>query len=87
MTPVMIPRQNHCLATAGIVVAAAVQRLEMALHCSIRQCVRVDYREGVLVLRGQAKSYYHKQLIQEAVRGIKGVEDIENSVDVIDSDR
>jgi osmotically-inducible protein OsmY len=83
----MIPCQNHCLANACNIVAAAVRRLEQALHGSIRQYVRVDYREGVLVLRGQAKSYYHKQLIQEAVRGIDGVEDIENSVNATDSNR
>lgn len=87
MTPVMIPCQNHCLASAGNVAAAAVRRLEEALHSSVRRCVRIDFREGVLVLRGHAKSYYHKQLIQEAVRGIEGVEDIDNSVDVTDSIR
>lgn len=85
MTPVMVPCQNHCLTTASNVVTAAVRRLEEALHCSIRQCVRVDYREGVLVLRGRARSFYHKQLVQEAVRGIDGVKDIENSIDVTDS--
>ena len=76
--------QNQCLATAGDVIADAIRRLEAALHSSIRRCVQIDFYEGVLIVRGQAKSYYHKQLIQEAVRGIDGVEDIVNSVEVTD---
>ena len=87
MMPVMIRCQNHSLSAAGNVVAAAVARLEQTLHCSIRDCVRIDFREGVLFLRGQARSYYHKQLIQEAVRGIDGVDDIVNLVEVSDSVR
>lgn len=81
----MIPCQNHCPATVGSVAAEAISRLEMALHGSICQYVQIEFCEGLLVLRGQAKSYYHKQLIQESVRGIKGVEAILNSVEVTDS--
>jgi osmotically-inducible protein OsmY len=44
------------------------------LHC--------DHHEGVLVLRGQVPSYYYKQMAQEAVRNIQGVEMILNAVDV-----
>jgi osmotically-inducible protein OsmY len=33
--------------------------------------------QGVLFLRGQLPSYYHKQLAQEAVREMVGVNEIE----------
>jgi osmotically-inducible protein OsmY len=80
--PVLVPREVRRAPTSGNVIADAMQRLEKALHVSALQRVRVDFREGVLFLRGQARSYYHKQLIQESVRGIDGVERIVNSVDV-----
>ena len=42
-----------------------------------------EYEDGVLFLRGQVPSYYHKQLIQEAVIGIKGVAQVKNEVEVV----
>ena len=87
MMSVMISCQNHCCLASSGVIAAAATRLEKVLHGSIRDCIRIDFREGVLFLGGRARSYYHKQLIQEAVRGIDGVDDIVNSVEVTASDR
>jgi osmotically-inducible protein OsmY len=42
-----------------------------------------EYHEGVLLLRGQVHTYYHKQLAQEAVRDIQGIESIANVVKVV----
>ncbi|TVS14535.1 MAG: BON domain-containing protein [Planctomycetaceae bacterium] len=42
-----------------------------------------EYHEGVLMLRGQVCTYYHKQLAQEAVRDIQGIESIANGVKVV----
>lgn len=42
-----------------------------------------EYHEGVLMLRGQVSTYYYKQLAQEAVRDIQGIESIVNVVKVV----
>ena len=42
-----------------------------------------EFHDGVLVLRGRSKSYYRKQLAQEAVRGIDGVVQVVNEIEVI----
>ena len=41
-----------------------------------------ECREGVLMLRGQVSTYYHKQLAQEAVRDIPGIASVMNGVKV-----
>ena len=45
--------------------------------------VACDCREGVLVLRGCLPSYYLKQIAQEAVAGLEGVERIDNQIQVV----
>ena len=42
-----------------------------------------EYHKGVLVLRGHVSTYYHKQLAQEAVRDIQGIESVVNVVEVV----
>ncbi len=37
---------------------------------------------GVLSLRGRLPSFYHKQLAQQAVAGVKGVSQIINEIEV-----
>lgn len=37
---------------------------------------------GVLLLRGRLPSFYHKQLAQQAVAGVKGVSRIVNEIEV-----
>ncbi len=41
-----------------------------------------EFTEGVLVLRGRTRSFYHKQLAQESVRSVKGVTHVENRIEV-----
>jgi len=45
--------------------------------------VACDCREGVLVLRGCLPSYYLKQVAQEVVARLEGVERIENQIEVL----
>jgi len=40
------------------------------------------YERGVLFLRGQLPTYFHRQLAQEAVRRIEGVTRIINQIEV-----
>lgn len=45
--------------------------------------VSCEYRDGVLVLRGCLASYYLKQLAQEVVTHLDGVERVDNEVQVL----
>jgi osmotically-inducible protein OsmY len=44
--------------------------------------LRFETEEGRVVLRGVVKSYYQKQMAQEALRKLDGVERIENELEV-----
>jgi len=43
------------------------------------------YEEGCLTLRGCVPSFYLKQVLQELMRGIEQVDQIQNDVDVVSS--
>lgn len=47
-----------------------------------RRNLRFEALEGRVVLRGTVKSYYHKQMAQEALRRLEGVDLIENHLEV-----
>jgi osmotically-inducible protein OsmY len=47
-----------------------------------RRNVHFEAREGHVVLRGTVKSYYQKQMAQEALRRLEGVDQIENQLEV-----
>lgn len=59
------------------------QQLVLSSSYAEVRCIRCEVRDGVLYLRGQVTSYYSKQLTQEAVRSMKGVDAIENCVEVV----
>ncbi|NLE39900.1 MAG: BON domain-containing protein [Pirellulaceae bacterium] len=59
----------------------ARRRLAKSTHVSIRK-VTCRYHEGVLLLHGRVSSYYAKQLAQEVVRDLDGVEEIDNRIEV-----
>jgi osmotically-inducible protein OsmY len=44
--------------------------------------VRVETMEGRVVLKGSVNSFFQKQMAQEAIRRIDGVERIENLLEV-----
>ena len=43
----------------------------------------VQFNEGEVTLRGEVYSYYEKQVIQESIRHVTGVQRIQNLVDVV----
>jgi osmotically-inducible protein OsmY len=45
--------------------------------------ISCGYRDGVLVLQGCLPTYYLKQIAQETVSLLEGVERIENQIEVI----
>ena len=65
-----------------------VQAAENQLERSPCQCVRglvCEYCAGLLVLRGRVPSYYYKQVAQETVKGIEGVDRVVNDTEVVAS--
>lgn len=61
---------------------AAKDRLKRMPYWTIRR-LTCDCRDGVLVLRGELPSFYYKQLAQAAVKGIAGVTQVVNEIQVI----
>jgi osmotically-inducible protein OsmY len=50
-------------------------------HLPLRR-MKVEAGEGRVVLKGTVRSYYHKQMAQEMLRRIDGVQAIENHLEV-----
>jgi len=50
-------------------------------HASLRR-LDVGVRDGVVVLRGRVPTYYLKQLAQEAVLRVKGINQLSNRLEV-----
>jgi hypothetical protein len=48
--------------------------------------LKVDYRDGVLMISGCVSSYYHKQLAQEVVRSVCTDARVVNSIHVESED-
>lgn len=49
--------------------------------------LRCEFHEGILMVRGRVSSFYLKQLAQEAIRKLPGVEMIANLVEVVEANR
>jgi len=47
-----------------------------------RRNLRFEARDGRVVLRGIVTSYYQKQMAQETLRRVQGVDHIENHLEV-----
>jgi osmotically-inducible protein OsmY len=65
--------------------APLVDRARTALRLSphlARKQLRLEALEGRLVLHGVVGSYYQKQIAQETLRKVDGVEQIENLLQV-----
>ncbi|MDX1925782.1 MAG: BON domain-containing protein [Pirellulaceae bacterium] len=64
---------------------ALVQRLDSAIkgnpHLSGHQ-VFCSEEGGTVILQGRVRSYYQKQMAQEALRNLEGVERIVNDLEV-----
>jgi hypothetical protein len=72
------PPMTHA-STLDDQVASALQKSPHLLG----QNLRSDTRDGHVVLHGSVKSYFHKQMAQEAIRRIDGVRQIANELVVI----
>jgi len=63
------------------VVAAANDCLHNNSNIPAQQ-VSCEYEQGVLLLRGRLATYYQKQVAQEAVKGLYGVVQVVNNIEV-----
>ena len=62
-----------------------LDRVDVALNRIRRQHrrqVEAEAEQGRVVLRGTVGSYYQKQLAQEAVRSVEGVDEVDNHIEV-----
>jgi osmotically-inducible protein OsmY len=62
--------------------AVAERRLRSHPYLALKN-VSCGWLDGVLVLRGCLPSYYLKQIAQEAVAALEGVERIDNQIQVV----
>ncbi|MCC6127061.1 MAG: BON domain-containing protein [Pirellulales bacterium] len=68
--------------SAGEISAAAKRRIVHEPHLAAQR-IWCEFDGARLVLRGQVPSYYCKQLAQEAVADLEGVERIVNEIEVL----
>ena len=64
-----------------IVEAEARTRLRQSAYSAVRP-VSCEYYEGVLTLHGHVATYYLKQIAQALIRGMEGVEEVNNRLTV-----
>jgi osmotically-inducible protein OsmY len=64
-----------------VVVDAARRSLQASPYTALRT-VSCDYDQGTLFLRGRLASYYQKQVAQEAVLHLEGVDQVVNQIEV-----
>ena len=55
--------------------------LEQNPYFSARN-LRFEMSQGRVTLRGQVRSFYQKQMAQESLRGVTGIDAIENQLEV-----
>lgn len=59
----------------------ALTALEQSPYLPRRQ-VQLEAQQGRVILKGTVRSYFQKQMAQESLRRIEGVEQIENQLQV-----
>ncbi len=66
-----------------------ISPLEDRVHCAIEQnpyiapkTLRFETSEGRVTLRGRVGTFFQKQMAQEAIRRVAGVQEIANEVEV-----
>jgi osmotically-inducible protein OsmY len=68
--------------TPDPIAAIAEARLGASSHTTLRN-ILCKSNQGVLVLEGRLRTFFHKQLAQELVADIEGVKQVVNQIEVI----
>ena len=66
----------------GIIVSAGLQRLRESPYSAVRR-LSCEFAGGVLTLRGNVASFFHKQVAQQSVARLEGVNQVDNQVEVM----
>ena len=77
-----IDSDEHNEQEAKNIVETARERLRRESHLCVQR-IWCEFDAGTLFLRGQVPSFYHKQLAQVAVAGMKGVAQVVNDIEVV----
>ena len=59
---------------------SAIRKNPYVLH----RRVFLENSQGRVILRGRVDSYYQKQMVQEVLRGMDGISEISNELEVAD---
>ncbi len=84
MEQTVVPRTSIISSLQDITTVAAESRLLRSPYVELRR-ISCEFREGILTLRGCVSSYYLKQIAQNLVGQLAGVMEIDNRVNVLDS--
>ena len=81
--------ENRCPHEAGMIEGAALRRIrENPGYALSFRNITFQHEDGVLTVRGRVSSFHMKQVLQTLLRGLEGVERIDNQAFVAsDSDR
>ena len=82
LNPVCAERATKTLDPQPGTADLAERRLRSNPYLALKN-ISCDWLDGVLVLRGWLPSYYLKQIAQEAVAALKGIERIDNQIQVV----
>jgi len=75
------PLTEPRVTTAHPIAALAEKRLRSSSHSSLRG-IACTFDRGRLILQGRLSCFYHKQLAQEIVAHLDGVEQVVNQIEV-----
>jgi osmotically-inducible protein OsmY len=81
-----VPCLRRTLALTTNVTLRLNEQIDDAIRRSpnlARHKVRFETHEGRVVMRGEVGTYYQKQMAQETLRRVPGVEHIENRLEVL----
>lgn len=65
------------------VLAAVRRRLHKSAYPPLR-ALESEFHEGVVTLRGRVTSHHLKQMAQESVRHLAGVDEVANRIEVVE---
>ena len=74
--------ESEGMGGGAIIVSAGLQRLRESPYIAVRR-LSCEYADGVLTLRGNVASFFHKQIAQQSVAGLDGVDQINNQIVVM----
>jgi osmotically-inducible protein OsmY len=73
---------SHFSASPGQIAELAEARLRKSPYLALAN-VSCEFREGVLTLHGCLPRYHLKQVAQEVIAAVPGVEQIDNQIEVV----